>query len=496
MNLRKIIFGALLTTSLVVYQSCNKIEDFGNMNQNPNATTEPNTAALLTNVLAGVGSNLVWDRGGISTVAGLYVQYFTETQYTDASRYANPNFDFDGYYTGALYDLQNIINYNSDAGTAGKAAASGSNANQIAIARILKAYYFFFLTSNYGDIPFSAALKGEGNNVYDPQQTILVGLIKELKEAVDQFDNGSTVKGDIMFSGNTDLWKRFANSARLLIALQMAKKDPATGKTEFLAALSHPAGLITSNGENTAITYPGGVFNHPGYQYYEITQRDDYAIAKTLMDQLNTTGDPRVNAYGSSPVDPVTGTVVHGIGFPYGLTRDNAVAYANANTKFSRVFDQLDYRNADGTVVIIGAANITLARAEAAQRGWTAENVATLYISGIQQSWQQWGQYNAGTFATYVAQASIALTAGTELQKIATQEWIAWFPNGWQGYNVWRRTGFPVLTPAPGTTTGIPRRFPYGPNEYNLNPTNVQAAATLYSVGGVDDSQYAHVWFD
>jgi hypothetical protein len=483
MNLRKIVFGALMTASLLVYQSCKKIEDFGNMNQNPNATTEPNTAALLTQVLSGVGSNLVWDQGGISTVAGLYTQYFTETQYTEASRYAKPNFNFDGYYTGSMYDLQNIINYNSDAGTAVKAAASGSNANQIAIARILKAYYFFFLTSNYGDIPYSAALKGVGTNVYDPQQTILVGLIAELKAAVDQFDNGPAIRGDIMFDGNITLWKKFANSARLLIALQMAKKDPGTGKTEFLAALGHSAGVITTNAENTMITYPGGVFNHPGYQYYKITQRDDYAIAKTLTDQLNTTNDPRMNAYGSSNV-----------GFPYGLTRDNAVAFANANTNFARVLNPA-YRPANGTVVIIGAANITLARAEAAQRGWTAENVATLYTSGIQQSWEQWNQYNAGTFATYIAQASVVLTPGTEMQKIATQEWIAWFPNGWQGYNLWRRTGFPVLTPAPGTTT-IPRRFPYGPNEYNLNPANVQAAATLYSVGGVDDSQFAHVWFD
>jgi hypothetical protein len=95
-----------------------------------------------------------------------------------------------------------------------------------------------------------------------------------------------------------------------------------------------------------------------------------------------------------------------------------------------------------------------------------------------------------------MAQPSVALTAGTEMQKLGTQQWIAWYPNGWQAFNVYRRTGYPVLTPAPGTTTGIPRRFPYGPNEYNLNPANVQAAAALYTVGGVPDSQNGKVWFD
>jgi hypothetical protein len=485
MNTRRILLATLMVTGILAYQSCKKIENFGNMNINPNGTPEPNTAALLTQVLSGVGSNLVWDQGSISTVSGLYTQYFSETQYTEASRYAKQTFNFDGYYTGALYDLQKIIDYNSDAATAPKSAALfGSNANQIAIARILKAYYFYFITSSFGDVPYSTALKITGNNAYDPQQTILVGLIKELKEAADQFDNGVAVKGDIMFSGHNARWRKFANSIRMLIALQMAKKDAATGKTEFLAALNHAAGYIAANGDNATIVYPGGVYNHPGYQYYNITQRADYAVAKTLIDSLTSKNDPRVTAYASSTV-----------GFPYGLDRDDAVNFANANTNYARVLAPA-YRQASSPIVVIGAANITLARAEAAFRGWTTETTAALYASGIQQSWEQWGVYNAVTFATYVAQPSVALTAGTEMQKLGTQQWIAWYPNGWQAFNVYRRTGYPVLTPAPGTTTGIPRRFPYGPNEYNLNPANVTAAAALYTVGGVPDSQNGKVWFD
>jgi hypothetical protein len=486
MKFKKIILPVLTAASMLIYQSCNKVENFGNMNQNPNATTSPITAALLTNSLAGIGNNLAWDQGGISTVAGLYAQFFSETQYTEASRYAKPTFDFDGYYYGVLFDLQNIINYNSDPATAGIAAASGSNKNQIAVARILKAYYFFFITSMYGDIPYTQALKGgSGNNPYDAQQAIFTDLIKELKEAVDQFDNGIALKGDILFSGNIARWKKFANSARMLVALQMAKKDPATGKTEFLAALNHAAGYVSGNADNVVLNYPGGVYNHPGYQYYNITQRDDYAVSKTVTDQLNSTSDPRVSVFGTS-----------NIGFPYGLTRDNAVAFANANPGFARIFAP-SKRLANSSVVLIGAANITLARAEAAQRGWTTEVAATLYATGIQQSWDQWGvAYTPASLATYLALPAIALTPGTEMQKIATQEWLAWYPVGWQAFNVWRRTGFPVLTPAPGTTTGIPRRFPYGTREYQLNAANVQTAAAVYTVGGVSDSQYGKVWFD
>src|SRR5688500_9538722 len=146
MNLRKIILGCFAAGSLLVAPSCEKIEDFGDINSNPNATTEPVTSALLTNVMANLGNNLVWDQGGANTVAGLYAQYFSETQYTEASRYAKPTFNIDGYYTGPLYDLQNIININSNPETAAAASENGSNANQIAVARILKAHYFMFLT--------------------------------------------------------------------------------------------------------------------------------------------------------------------------------------------------------------------------------------------------------------------------------------------------------------------------------------------------------------
>ncbi len=483
MKFRKISFPVLVAGILLVGQSCNKIEDFKNLNSNPNNTTSPNTAALLTNSLAGIGSNLVWDQGGISTVAGLYAQYFSETQYTEASRYATQTFNFDGYYTGVLYDLQNIINYNSDPATAGIAADNGSNANQIAIARILKAYYFYFVTCAYGDIPYSESLKGgSGANAYDDQQAIFVDLLKELTEAVAQFDNGTTVKGDILYAGNVARWKKFGNSIKALIGLQMAKKDPNAGKAAFTAALA--AGVITDNADNATLKYPGGNYNTPAYNYYNVTQRDDYAVSKTVTDMLNATNDPRVTKFGTS-----------NIGFPYGYTRDNAVAFANGNGNFARLLGGTGTAG-NGSVVIIGAGNMTLARAEAAQRGWTSETVATLYATGIQQSWEQWGVYNATSFATYIALSSIALTAGTEMQKIATAEWLAFYPAGWQGFNIWRRTGFPVLTPAPGTTTGIPRRFPYGPNENNLNTANATAAGATYTVGGVPNSPWGKVWFD
>lgn len=488
MNYKKLVFGLAIATSIVSVQSCNKIEDFKDLNTNPNATTSPIPSALLANVEARMGRDLVFDAGGVNTGAGLYAQYFSETQYTEVSRYNKPTYNFDTYFAGPIEDLQNIINYNSDPATAGVALAYGSNNNQIAIARIIKAHYIKMLTDAVGDIPYFGALKGNEGLVtapYDKQQDIYKDLLKELKEAVNQFDNGATVQGDLIYSGNTTMWKKYANSLRFLLALNMAKVDQATAKTEMSAALSQSAGVISANSDNAVLNYVGGNFPNPFYNYYNITQRLDYAASKTVTDQLSSLNDPRLNVYAATTK-----------GFPYGLTRDNAVAFANSNPDWAKILND-SYRQTNSPLVIIGAGNINLARAEAAQRGLTSESAAALYSAGIMADMQQWGVYSGTTFSAYIANPSIALTnSASDLQKIATQEWLAWYPNGVEGWDVYRRTGYPTLTPAPGTTGGIPRRVTYGTNDYSYNASNVATAAARYTVGGVPDSQYGRIWWD
>jgi hypothetical protein len=475
---KKIIWGAGIV-SLFTVSSCDKIKDFKDLNNNQNQTTTPIPSALLTNVESNLGANLGFDAGGINTGAGLYAQYYSETQYTEVSRYNKPNYNYDAYYAGPIEDLQNIINYNTDPATAGTAATFGSNNNQIAIARILKAHYIKFLTDAVGDLPYFDALKGNSGVIsakYDAQQAIYTDLIKELKEAVEQFDNGTTVQGDVIFNGDVSKWKKYANSLRLLIALNMQKADAATAKTEFLDALGNSAGVIENNSDNVTINYPGGNFPQPIFNYYVLTQRLDFAVSETMTDQLSSTNDPRATVFASSTK-----------GFPYGLTRDDAVAFAGANSDWARILAGTNTPT-NSSWTLISAANIDLARAEAAQLGWTSESVATLFADGVQASFDQWG---LGSAASYIA------AQGTpDAQKIAVQEWLAFFPNGLEGWDVYRRTGFPTLTPAPGTTGGVPRRATYGTNDYSYNASNVGAAAANYTVNGQPDSQWGRIWWD
>jgi len=460
-----------------------KIDEFGDLNVNPGIVAEANTAALLTNVISGMGGE-AWQVN-----PGLYAQLYSETQYTDVSRYTRNQPDYGGYYSGVLYDLVNIIKLNTDPETAAKAAVNGSNANQIATARILKAWWYLRVTDQWGDIPYFQALNFNGQIPYDKQQDIYTDLFKELKQAAGQFDGGATVKGDILLDGNIAAWKKFANSLRMIMALRLSSVDAVKGKTEFLDAMGSAGGYLTTNADDILLVYPGGNYSSVFYSYYNITLRSDYALSKTVTDLMNPNGDRRINAWGSSTV-----------GFAYGLERNDAIAFSSANPNWARIMNPA-IRTATQPMPIITSSQVTLARAEAAQRGWTAEVAATLYRTGIELNWRQWGVYDATAFNAYMLTVPVALTAGTELQKIITQRWLAAFPDGLEAWDIYRSTGFPVLTPAPGTiapagtTKIIPIRMGIAQTHFDLNNANTNAVADIYKVGGEKDSQFGKMWW-
>jgi hypothetical protein len=464
-----------------LFSTCS-LSDFGTLNDNPNATTVPVTSALLTNALAGIaGFNANLNGGN-------YAQYFSETQYPGASLYAVQQVDFTGNYTAGMFDLQNIIDNNTNPDTKEKVSVNGSNNNQIAVAKILLTHSFVFQTDRWGDIPYATALKGESKPVYDSQADIYKSFFTTLKGAIAQFDGGKAVVGDILFSGNNAKWKKFANSLRLILAMRLSKVDPAQGSAEFKAAFSDPAGYLASSGDDVKISYPGGVYKNPWYNLYD--GRQDYSISDVMVSALKNLNDPRLQQLGT----PNASGEVKGV--PYGVTRDVAIAYTNANSDWSYVLAP-GWRTANAPVVILSASQVLLTIAEAIQRGWVTGDVKQFYADGIKASFNRWGITDAAKQAAYLAAPNVALdNTSADLEKINTQKWIAIYPDGTSGWTEWRRTGTPALKPAVSAVNSskqIPRRYTYPSTEYNLNKENLKAAVGKISGGDTEDSR---VWWD
>lgn len=513
-NIKKTILGITTVSALAFcFSSCKKLEDFGNTDVRQDASTIPLTNALLTSALSNLGSSMTGLTSGLRS--SLYCQYFAEEQYTEQSLYATPQVDFSGNYTGALMDLQKIIELNTSTGTKGTVAVlnGGANVNQISTARIIKAYIYWTITDRWGDIPYTSALKGVGSlsPKYDTQESIYKDLLKELKEAGTQLDNTqATVKGDYFYNGSIANWKKLANSLRMLIALRMSKVYPNAGDfaaTEFVAAATDAAGSIAVKAENFTAKYTGenAVATNPWYA--TLNGRKDYDISKTFADILSNMSDPRLAVVGST-----------GSAMPYGLTRDNAIKFsASVSGSISSPFAA---RSKTADVVIVSAASVLLAQAEAVQMGWwttAPKSVQQYYEDGITESFSQWGVSGA---ATYIANSNVNFATGsgggtnigylatfpsivgadastiTPLKRIQLQRYLASFGDGIQAWAEWRRTGVPNLKPtAYGTNSPleIPRRFIYPVTEYATNTTNVKEAATRYTAG---DVMNAKIWWD
>ena len=472
-SLHKLVLTLLYVAVLAT--ACN---DFGNLNVSANNPAQPNTAGLLTGALTTVGDLAT----GI--VPCLYAQQLGDVTYIEESRYKTVNFDYAGFYTGPLNALQNIIKLNTDADTKTTAAANGSNANQIATARILKAYIFLHITDTWGDIPYSAALKGQSNfsPIFDKQQDIYTDLFKELKEAAAQFDGDKSISGDILFGGDNDQWKKFANSIRALMALRLSKVDAAKGKAEFVAALT--SGVLASNDDNVQFHFLADAhYENPIYSNYTTFNRKDYAVSNTLIDILKGLNDPRLPAFA----DEATASATF-VGVPYGVFPPTW-----KSQEVSLMASSITEQNSPANVLTY--AQLLFAQAEAAKLGWTTGNAKTLYENAIKASMQQWHVYTAADYTTYIAQSKVAYTDAKALELIGQQRWLALYFQGYDAWTEWRRTGFPALIPAakPLNTSGkIPRRFAYPTSEASLNKVNYDAVVARQGA----DVQETRVWWD
>ena len=284
-----------IITIVLVFVSCNK---FGDTNVNPTLLTAASTRALLTNSLQSY-SSLIQGNAASARLGSLYVQHLSEGPYPGPSLYSDRNLSFAAWYTGPLYNLETIIKYNNDGNAA--TVGNGSKDNQIAVARILKAHYYLMMTDRWGDIPYKSALKGSDafSPAYDKQQDIYTDLFKELTEAVAQIkENEAGVVGDVLLNGDMAAWKRFANTQRMIMALRLSKADAAKGKTEYAAALA--ACVNSSNAQNISYAYVAGDTNNynPWYNNYTVSNRNDYAISKTMTDYMEPKADPRLPVFG------------------------------------------------------------------------------------------------------------------------------------------------------------------------------------------------------
>jgi hypothetical protein len=454
----------IISTGLLL-GACNK---FGDINENPNLPIEASNTQLIAN------AELYLPNLMESPQAQYNAQFLSETQYPNLSLYNQVSASFYGIYQGPLMNLDSVLKSEK------MDVTEGPVNNQLAVARILKAYYFWHVTDRWGDVPFTEALKGRADFTpkYDTQQLIYDSLFKMLDVANNLFVAGK-IKNDILYGGEPAPWKKLGNTIRLLMALRLADVDAVKGKDEFNKALA--AGVMTSNGDNLVFKHLANAQNE-SYWWDQVNdqKRKWWALSKTLVDIMKPANDPRLPVYG----DKNSGGEY--VGLTFGQT-DNL-----STTAYSLMGTQIWKQDAPNYLVTYAQA--LFAQAEAAKLGWIAGGDAKaeeLYNLAITQSVQQWTGSTTGASDLF-NHATVKYNAATALQQIATQRWVHLFMHGYEAWAEWRRTGVPALTEPQGTA--VPRRQGYPVDEQFTNKSNYQDAVQR-QFSGADDLK-GKLWWD
>jgi hypothetical protein len=463
----------IIVSLAILLAGCTK--DFDEINSNPNYPETASTASLLTNTQKAFMDNTrdAWWGGRQSFI---WTQYFSQRNYTEEDRYLIRQNVNNNYWT-TLYndvmDLVEIIRINTDPETAEEATVYGPNNNQIAVAKILKAYMMQMLTDTWGNIPYESAfdIANYPSPPYSSQEDIYASLIAELTEASDMIDVSQPAfsVGDVIYNGNASKWKKFANSLKLRVAIRMSGVPGSNWESYFDEAVD--AGVFESNGDNAIFEYLGtDPNNSPMYNAYITDGRNDFTVTKQFVDLLkgvDATLNSKVNPF-SGLLDPRLAAFISDenvelsgggdpakvVGIPYGMTSSNARRFRGITPNFGYNLGLFNQSNAKLAYMTYPEVCFLISE----RNGWDQ----TWYENGVAASFEMWGTLatemygwsgsRAGQYQADVTAYLAALPAATA-DRVITQKYINGFLDGYEAWSEIRRTGFPSLLVRPGEIT-------------------------------------------
>jgi hypothetical protein len=509
-------------------------KNFDKINENPNQPAEVVTPTLLTAAQKGLCDD-IYDEWWGGRQSMLYAQYWVQRNYPSEDRYAIRQ-NINNQYWRLIYhdvmNLQEIIKLNTNADTKAKAAVYGDNANQIAVATILKIWACQQMADTWGDIPYSEAFKGSVDPStsiptpkYDKLTDIYASFQSELKAAVDMINDGAGfTSGDVIFEGDMARWKKFGNSLRLRVALRLSNTDNYAAAKAIVA--EEGIEFMTSNGDNAAFPYIGQAPNNsPLYDAWWTSARNDFTVAKPFINILKGVNDslnnkinpfvglidPRLQLYSR---DRPAGSGNY-YGIPYGMTEAQTQGYwangvGGGQKKAPSFYGPAAYSTVTAPVIL--NARYAPVYMEYSEVEFMLSEVnnwdETHYKAGVKASIDHWRDvctdlegWDADQVTAFNAERDAYLAALPPAGKetVMTQKYLSFYDQAYQAWFEYNRTGEPRFLLKPGekthgtiaspilfvpliTISTIPLRMTYPQQEYTVNNTNVTAAASR--IGG------------
>jgi len=487
--MKKIIYSITIL-SLFMTGCVNDSVDF---NENKDSAYTVPAATLFANSQKALADQLTSPSVNEGAIFRYFPQYLAATQYTTESRYRISSRSLGDTHwrilfatvLGGLESTKTIIP--SEVAPTGVSAAQfqSEQKNKLAIVDIFQIYTYQILVDSFGDIPYTESLDPNTNVLpkYDAAATVYSKLIVRLDAAIANLDtsNKSFSSGDIMYGGNVAKWKLFANSLKLKLGVNLIDTNVALAKSTIESAYN--GGVITTNANNATFEYAVSAPNYnPIYENLVASNRNDFVPTATIVNAMNVLNDPRRTKYFTA--------------LPDGSYAGGKYGYTNTYNNFSHVNPILTAPEFPSQFMEATEVNFYLA--EAASAGFSVGNTTQYYYDkAIIASFENWGIGDQS--AAYLLNPAVAFTTApgaTAKEKIAKQEWIAFYNRGFESWTSYRRLDFPILlAPANAYSEAegqVPKRLTYPINEQTVNGDNYKAAAT--NIGG--DRLKTHIFWD
>lgn len=455
----------------LLFSSCNKLDE---LNQNIKDPATVPGESLFTGAQLAVANGITTPNVNRNNFR-LYVQYWTETTYTDESNYDITSRPIPGNFWNILYrdvlmNLKESAKVLAETGTL-PGDAPAVLTNKLAIVEVMTVYGYSVLVETFGNVPYTQALDPDILlPAYDDGLTIYKDLITRLNKAILDMDQAQASFGsaDNMYHGNVAQWYKFANSLKLRMGMVLADADNALAATTVAEAADK---VIMSNADNALFWYISSQpNNNPVNENLVKSGRNDFVGANTFIDVMNDLADPRLEFYFTTAGDPPVY-----VGGEYGASNDFS--------QFSHVAPALT--EAEYPAIFFDLAEVEFLLAEGAERGFVGGTAAEHYNNAITASIEAYGG-TADTIAAYLADPKVAYATatGTWQQKIGMQKWIALYNRGFDAWTSYRILDFPVLVAPPDAVSVLPLRLTYPIAEQTLNGANRAAAGA--AIGGDD----------
>ncbi len=539
MKTLKYIVSALV---LLAVASCQTFEEF---NESPNQVP-----------VGGIGPADLMDEllcnGALNCQQRFYDTFAELMQYTVVSSSSNEvvhRYSIAPSYINNVWD--NFAKWYVNADHMYDLAVEAGDENYQAVAITLRTMWVEMLTAAFGYIPyFEANAIRDGNNKpkFDAPKDIYAQLILDLEEANKLYNtkaNLSVPSKDKMYHGDTKKWQKFTNSLMLRILMRLSNRDNdmviywgESVAQKIKKIISNPSQfpVMESYQDNATIYYSGESPFQNNWGGYTESTLSGHRGSAYLISELNSKSDPRKWLW----FQPWSASI-QWMGVESGMPGDDTQSAGYPVMNFDLFINYtlpVSFMNHDEVCFIIAEAYCRTNETFVQIPG-SPSLIKEWYDKGVRSSCEFWRYIycdylgktgriaeksvnyrsftclepainaNGDEMVPVIDDAAIELyiesgapfdpTVANGLKSIIDQKFVSNFRICMEGYNDYRRTGYPQLAIGIGTINNatLPYRLEYPVTTKTTNPDNyndclAELAATYYDGG---DNMLTPVWW-